>query len=198
MATDIRDRIMKEALREINRRGAAFHMDDLARTLRISKRTLYEHFPSKQEIIKEAILSLISKIYDKHVMLLANPSLSTEEKIIEFFNFKGADIAILSVRKTDEILQKMPEIHDILKEAKRKDWDLLSTLLDQALEEEGFKQFDKILLLHMLKCSTNEMIEYFNDVEQDYSFTEYMEKCVRVILYGIKEDRRQNGNDSET
>lgn len=191
MATDIRERIIAEALREINRRGAEFHMDDLARTLRISKRTLYEHFLSKQEIIKESILSLISKIYDTHVMLLANTALSTEEKIIEFFNFKGADVAVLSVRKTDEILQKMPEIHDVLKEAKRKDWDLLGTLLDQALQEPAFKQFDKFLLLHMLQSATNEMIDYFNDVEQDYSFTEYMEKCVRVILYGIKEDRRQ-------
>lgn len=191
MATDIRERIIAEVLREINRRGAEFHMDDLVRTLRISKRTLYEHFPSKQEIIKESILSLISKIYDTHVMLLANTALSTEEKIIEFFNFKRADVSVLSVRKTDEILQKMPEIHDVLKEAKRKDWDLLGTLLDQALQEPAFKQFDKFLLLHMLQSSTNEMIDYFNDVEQDYSFTEYMEKCVRVILYGIKEDRRQ-------
>lgn len=191
MATDIRERIIAEVLREINRRGAEFHMGDLARTLRISKRTLYEHFPSKQEIIKESILSLISKIYDTHVMLLANTALSTEEKIIEFFNFKRADVSVLSVRKTDEILQKMPEIHDVLKEAKRKDWDLLGTLLDQALQEPAFKQFDKFLLLHMLQSSTNEMIDYFNDVEQDYSFTEYMEKCVRVILYGIKEDRRQ-------
>lgn len=191
MATDIRERIIAEVLREINRRGAEFHMDDLARTLRISKRTLYEHFPSKQEIIKESILSLISKIYDTHVMLLANTALSTEEKIIEFFNFKRADVSVLSVRKTDEILQKMPEIHDVLKEAKRKDWDLLGTFLDQASQEPAFKQFDKFLLLHMLQSSTNEMIDYFNDVEQDYSFTEYMEKCVRVILYGIKEDRRQ-------
>lgn len=186
MATDIREKIMDEALREINRRGAEFHMDDLARKLRISKRTLYEHFPSKQEIIKESILSLISKIHDNHVQLLADTTRTTEEKIIEFFNFKATDISVLSVRKTDEILKKMPEIHDALKEAKRKDWDLLSTLLDEALQEEGFRQFDKFLLLHMLQSSTNEMIEYFDDVERDYSFTEYMEKCVRVILYGIK------------
>lgn len=186
MATDIREKIIDEALREINRRGAEFHMDDLARKLRISKRTLYEHFPSKQEIIKESILSLISKIHDKHVQLMADTTRTTEEKIIEFFNFQGTDISVLSVRKTDEILKKMPEIHDVLKEAKRKDWDLLSTLLDEALQEDGFRQFDKFLLLHMLQSSTNEMIEYFDDVERDYSFTEYMEKCVRVILYGIK------------
>lgn len=189
MATDIREKIIREALREVNRRGAEFHMDDLARNLRISKRTLYEHFPSKQEIIKEAILSLISQIYEKHLALLADTKRTTEEKIIEFFNFRGADISVLSVRKTDEILKKMPEIHDVLKEAKRKDWELLSILLDEAATEKGFKPFDKFLLLHMLRSSTDEMIDYFDDVERDYSFSEYMEKCVRVILYGIKTDK---------
>lgn len=187
MATDIREKIIAEALCEINRRGAEFHMDDLARNLRISKRTLYEHFPSKQEIIKEAIMSLISKIYDKHLELMADATRTTEEKIIEFFNFKGPNISVLSVRRTDEILKKMPEIQVALKEAKQKDWELLSALLDQARQEEGFTKFDKFLLLHMLQSSTNEMIEYFDDVEKDYTFTEYMEKCVRVILYGIKQ-----------
>ena len=55
MAKDIREKIIKEALREINCRGSDFHMDDLARNLRISKRTLYEHFASKQAIIEESL-----------------------------------------------------------------------------------------------------------------------------------------------
>lgn len=44
MTENIRAKILAEALREIDRHGSAFHMDDLARKLRISKRTLYEYF----------------------------------------------------------------------------------------------------------------------------------------------------------
>ena len=44
MTENIRAKILAEALREINRHGSDFHMDDLARNLRISKRTLYENF----------------------------------------------------------------------------------------------------------------------------------------------------------
>lgn len=80
MAADIREKIIAEALHEINRRGADFHMDDLARNLRISKRTLYEHFSSKQEIIEKSMLSLIDDIHEQHVALLANTEMTTEEK----------------------------------------------------------------------------------------------------------------------
>ena len=85
MAKDIREKIIKEALREINCRGSDFHMDDLARNLRISKRTLYEHFASKQAIIEESLLSMMGKIQEEHRKLLADPDMTTEEKIISFF-----------------------------------------------------------------------------------------------------------------
>ena len=54
MTENIRAKILAEALREIDQHGAEFHMDDLARQLRISKRTLYEYFSSKQEIVEQA------------------------------------------------------------------------------------------------------------------------------------------------
>ena len=59
MEKDIRAHVLRVALEELNQCGPAFHMDDLARRLHISKRTLYENFSSKQEIVKNAILSII-------------------------------------------------------------------------------------------------------------------------------------------
>jgi len=47
MEKDIRTHVLRVALEELNQRGPAFHMDDLARRLHISKRTLYENFSSK-------------------------------------------------------------------------------------------------------------------------------------------------------
>ena len=70
MTENIRAKILAEALREINRHGSDFHMDDLARNLRISKRTLYENFSSKQEIIEQAITDFTDKIYAYHQRII--------------------------------------------------------------------------------------------------------------------------------
>lgn len=192
MAADIREKIIAEALHEINRRGADFHMDDLARNLRISKRTLYEHFSSKQEIIEKSMLSLIDDIHEQHVALLANTEMTTEEKIINFFNVKTHYISVLSVRKTDEILRKMPEVCAALEERHRMDWALLSQLFEQAQQEDSFKEVDKFLLIHMLHSASDDILEYFDESEHESSFSEYMEKCIRVILYGIKRQEASN------
>lgn len=197
MAKDIRERIIREALREINCRGSDFHMDDLARNLRISKRTLYEHFVSKQAIIEESLLSMMSEIQEEHRRLLADPDMTTEEKIISFFKVKSNNITVLSVRKTTDLMKKMPDVCKKLEVARKADWDILGQLLDIAQQEDDFKPFDKFLLLHMLYSAADDVINYFDKVKHDYSFPEYMERCICVILYGIKTDRGQLTNDKK-
>lgn len=192
MAENVREKIIAEALREINCRGAEFHMDDLARNLRISKRTLYEHFSSKQEIIEKSLISLMDEIHEQHLAMLANPNLTTEDKIIGFFNVKTHYVSVLSVRKADELLRKMPDVCRRLEERQYKDWKLLEQLFEQAQQEDDFKEVDKFLLVHMLHSAADDIIEYFNESEHEYSFPEYMEKCIRVILYGIKRQEAIN------
>lgn len=197
MADTIREQIIGEAMQQINDHGTEFHMDDLAKNLRISKRTLYEHFSSKQEIIEETLRSLMDDVYQQHQQLIADPTLTTEEKIIRFGRVRTRNITVLSVRKVNEVFHKVPGLCQKLEELHDKDFSLLSQLLDTAMEEDDFKPFDKFLILHMLRSAADDIVEYFDDVERDYSFSEYMEKCIRVILYGIKKDRGQSTNDTK-
>lgn len=52
----MKQRILDAAVAEIELHGSSFRMDDLAKRLNISKRTLYENFHSKNEIIERILL----------------------------------------------------------------------------------------------------------------------------------------------
>ena len=106
MTENIRAKILAEALCEINRHGADFHMDDLARNLRISKRTLYEHFSSKQEIIEQAISDFTNKIYAYHRRIVSDSTMTCEAKLIAYFDVPSDNWQVLSVRKASELLPK--------------------------------------------------------------------------------------------
>lgn len=114
MTENIRAKILAEALREIDRHGSDFHMDDLARKLRISKRTLYEYFSSKQEIVEEAISSFLERVYQYHRELVDDDSLTCEEKLIAYFDVPDENWQVLSVRKVSDLLVKMPDVYDRL------------------------------------------------------------------------------------
>lgn len=186
MTEDIRAKILAEALREIDRHGSEFHMDDLARKLRISKRTLYEYFSSKQEIVEEAISSFLERVYQYHRELVDDDGLTCEEKLIAYFDVPNENWQVLSVRKVCDLLVKMPDVWERLQSRYKKDWSLLEQLLDEAQQTGEFKPFDKLLLLRMLHSAADDIIDYFNDVNQDSSFSDYMKRCIKVLLYGIK------------
>ena len=196
MNKDIREQILQAAIDELRVHGPNFHMDDLARRLRISKRTLYEHFSSKQEMIIEALYSLMDEVYTRHVKLLQNQELTAEEKLIEYFNVNASG-KVFSMRKAKEIFTRMPEIRATMQTYSKRDWQILEQIFEQAQENDEFIDFDKTLLIHMLHSTADDVLDYVEQTDQDYSFPEYMEKCIRIILYGIKKDRGLTLHDKE-
>jgi AcrR family transcriptional regulator len=199
MAKDMRAAILTEALIELNNYGADFHMDDLARRLQISKRTLYQHFSSKQEIVKAAVMSVMTDIYEKHLIMMKDESLTIEEKIMKFFTIRSRydkAIGVCSVRRMNDVFMKMPEVWRDSEIYYKRDWAILDQCLDEAQKSELFENFDKPLLMHMLHSAAEDVLEYLNDVGQDYSFPDYMTKCLSIILYGIK-NRRHVTNDTK-
>lgn len=186
MTENIRAKILAEALCEINRHGANFHMDDLARNLRISKRTLYEHFSSKQEIVEQVIIDFTDKIYAHHQRIVGDSTMSCEAKLMAYFDVPDENWQVLSVRKVSELLAKMPDVWERLQSRYEKDWQLLEQLLDEAQQTGEFKPFDKFLFLRILHSAADGIIDYFDDVNHDSTFSDYMKRCINVLLYGIK------------
>ena len=172
MTENIRAKILAEALREINRHGSDFHMDDLARNLRISKRTLYENFSSKQEIIEQAITDFTDKIYAYHQRIVSNPAMTCEAKLIAYFDVPSDNWQVLSVRKTSDLLAKMPGTCERLQCRYKKDWLVLERLLDEAQETGEFNPFHKFLFLRILHTAADNIIDYFNDVKHDSTFSD--------------------------
>lgn len=189
MADNIRDRILAATLAEINLHGVDFHMDNLAKRLRISKRTLYEHFSSKQEIIEETMLSFAGKVYTYHCQVANDSTLSTEEKLKAYFAISNDNLDMLSVRKVNELIRKMPAICQRIREKTDEDWKILEQLLEEAQQSKEFKPFDTLLVLHVLRSAANDIVEYVSEADCDCSFSEYMTNCINILLYGIKNDQ---------
>ena len=188
MEKNIRADVLRVALKELKSRGPDFHMDDLARTLHISKRTLYEHFSSKQEIVKAAIFSVMDDLYEQHEALIADKNLSVEEKLLAYFRVRSEALAILTLRRYESILHKMPEIGSELEARSKRDWDLLLRFLQDVKKSQGYKDFFERALLHMLMGAGESLLKHLNEVGEEYdvAYPEYMEECMRIILYGIK------------
>ncbi|KXB90764.1 transcriptional regulator, TetR family [Megasphaera hutchinsoni] len=190
MEETIQQRILSEALFLVNTQGADFHIDELAKRLHISKRTVYEHFTSKQDIIWQSLVAFADELYREHKALLEDTTLPTDEKMMKFFQMSSRQAQVFSVRHMNVWLSRVPEVRKKLRIMVNRDWEILELLVAQGQDEGIFRTFDISLFMHLVKNAAADILDYMDEMEHEYSFFSYMTKCLDMLLYGIKVNGR--------
>ena len=86
----MRQRIMDGAMAEMHERGIKFTMDDLARRLGMSKRTLYENFSSKEELVGSLLAAAIAELKAKREAIARDETLDIREKFRQMMTVRPA------------------------------------------------------------------------------------------------------------
>lgn len=196
MGNDIKNKILEGAVIELESSGAGFRMDDLAHRLKISKRTLYENFSSKEEIVDKVLATIQNDLYEQHKQLLNDDRLTADEKIVAFFASRSRSVKkAFSSHTTVELFRKMLDLAAGISERSIKDWKLLEQFVEEAQNSNTFIKFDKNLFMYMMAGAAQSVFENLEQMENYYSYHEAMQACIRILLYGIKKNGGQSEND---
>jgi AcrR family transcriptional regulator len=95
-------------------------MDDLARELGMSKKTLYVHFTSKDEIMRAVIAQLSREIRADAEALLANRQLGFSEKLRGFAEGMVQRLSLLNPRTLRDLQRFAPELYQLTVEMREK------------------------------------------------------------------------------
>ena len=83
MESTIREQILDATVLVFNKKGMKFTMDDIARELGMSKKTIYTVFADKQELVYDMVDYCFDSIKESEQKVMKNGELSTLEKIHE-------------------------------------------------------------------------------------------------------------------
>lgn len=180
----MKTRIINAFIEETRTNGIKFTMDDLAKRLGMSKRTLYEQFSSKVAIL-DAIIDMTIEEFDEQTRrIIENPDLTLLEKI----------------RKTIIVVPKHNEFYDlrILEQLKRSypaqwervhqefnQWDDLKMLLKEGMREGIIRDMNIDLLMKLIIDAANTTLDRQFFFKHNISITEGFETIVDVLLMGI-------------
>lgn len=78
-------KILDGTLRVFNEKGIKFTMDDIAHELSMSKKTIYQHFHDKEDMVLKLVDYLFDGIKEEERKVVEDTSLSTVDKIEEFW-----------------------------------------------------------------------------------------------------------------
>ena len=168
----------------IEEQGISFRMDDLAKALTISKRTLYEQFRSKHEIVETILVQGAEDFYKQHENIVKNKSLSLEEVLYRYFRVRSKLYEAFNGESFKDIFLAIPQLQQTMNTLFKKDWDLLKdSLLHQQAQGIIAKNVDIDIIIMILQGAVRRIV-FEHDMHHDDIYT-YMPKVISVILQGI-------------
>lgn len=132
--------IMLSAIKQYEKSGVKFKMEDIAKSLSISKKSIYEYFDSKEILIASCVDYVFEDISNQQDSILSSsePSYIKLRKLLsvypEMFNIAGNNL-----EKLDEFY---PDIHSHILARLHSNWEPTLNTLASAISDGYFAPVD--------------------------------------------------------
>ncbi|MFC4617568.1 TetR/AcrR family transcriptional regulator [Camelliibacillus cellulosilyticus] len=181
----MRERIIKGSIEEIQEKGMKFTMDDLSSRIGISKRTLYEQFSSKTEILEAIIDQTFGELDAKTQAIINDATLSLIGKIKEVFTILPTYYEIFDVRILEQMKKSFPAQWEKLAAELNSDWEELRALIEQATREGVIRPVDTDLLIKLMIDASNTTLDQRYFSKHNMSVETALESIIEILLYGL-------------
>ncbi len=170
----------QEAFKEQGIKGIT--MDDIASMVGISKRTLYEIFADKQELLSACIL-YNQQCRDEFAKQVVETSANVLEVILRIYQ-QSIEHFHKTNRKFFEDMKRYPKACELLAERQHRDSDRAVKFFKQGVEQGVFRDDVHFEILHHLVKGWMDML-LSTDICKRYSFVEVFESIMFTFLRGI-------------
>ena len=184
---ELRDRIIVKATEAFTLHGIkSITMDDIATSLGISKRTLYEVFEDKETLLREVILK---NQEDKNEFLenLLAESTNVLEVILVCFQ-KSIEMFHQTNKRFFEDLKKYPHVFNMVKKNRDKDSESTIAFFKSGVEQGIFRDDVNFAIVNLLVREQFDLLMN-TDICKEYPFLEVYESIMFTFLRGIANER---------
>lgn len=184
----MQERILEAFVEEAHESGLKFTMDDLAKRLAISKRTLYENFSSKTLILETIIERTSTDMIKKTERIIDNDQLSLLEKIKQSIRIMPQYYEFYDLRILDQMRKYYPEqwkkVHSDLN-----DWSQLKELIQEAIQEGLIANKNEALIMRLITDSVNLTLDQRFFLDNSVTVEEAIYSIVDILLFGLVKKR---------
>lgn len=186
----MRERILKAFIEEIRENGMKFTMDDLAKRLGISKRTLYEHFSSKVEILETIIEQTFSEVDEKTEIIVQDEKLTILEKIKGVVTVMPNYVEFYDLRVFEQMKRYFPNqwerLHTVLN-----DWEALRFLIEEGIRKGELAEMNVALIMKLFIDAANSTLDRDFFMQNNISVPEALSSIVDVLLFGLVPENKR-------
>jgi AcrR family transcriptional regulator len=182
---ELKVKIIDAVIEEFNEKGLKFTMDDIAKHIGISKRTLYTVVEDKEALFVEAVDDVFAAIKESERQIIEDGSLDVLEKLKRILIVLPEKYKTIDFRQLYDLKSKFPKIYAKIENRLETDWEPTYRLMEQAMEEGKIRRIS----LPIFQAMISGTIEYYLSrsvlIDNKMDYEAALAQMVDIIMIGI-------------
>ena len=184
---ELRERIILAAVELFTTNGIkSITMDEIAASLGISKRTLYEVFPDKETLLEECILKS-QKDGDIFVKGVIETSSNVLEVLLRCYQWSIERFHATN-KKFFEDIKKYPKAYQLMKNNRHRSSEDTVNFFKEGVKQGIFRDDVNFAIINLLVRDQLDLLMN-SDICNEYSFLEVYESIMFTFLRGISTEK---------
>ena len=182
---ELREQILEATIKVFNKKGIKFTMDDLAKELGMSKKTIYTVFKDKNELFLAMVDFLFDAIKEEEKKIEQDSSMSTVEKIRTVLAVLPESYREIDFRQLYLLKDKYPKIYRQVEKRLENGWETTIGLIERGIGEGVVRDIKIPIVKMMLEASLEQFFQRDILVKNGWSYKEALEEVVEILTVGI-------------
>lgn len=160
-------------------------IDELARDYHISKKTIYKHFKSKDELLASVIKDFTSKITNSIIEIMDTDKNSIE-KLIDVLNLIQNSMKQLSLKYIDDIQKHKPKLWNYIEKFRKENLEkIVHQTIMEGMKEGLFEDVDPVIVFRIFYGAVRNVLVPEFLINNPISSEEAVKKTFDILLNGI-------------
>ena len=182
---ELRIRILDGAAKLFDEKGTRFTMDDLARSLGMSKKTIYLVFSDKRSIMTETIDRFFDEAFAEEHRILSDDSLSVTEQLRSIISsvperYAGHDLSQLYVLK-----EKYPAVYKHWYKCREEYWKGAEELIARGIEQGVIRPVSIPIIKAMFQHTVEQFFRSDILIKNQINYKDALEEVAGILVDGI-------------
>ncbi len=164
-------------------------MDEIAAQLRMSKKTIYKYYSTKEDLVKETIIKFL-EFHKKNIEQIINENSNAVIKLNELFNYIGKMIAKINEKFIRDIQTQMPDLWKDIDAFRTKMMTInIGKIIEQGKKEGVFIDKTSAIITGVFISAVRGVINPEFIMANKFSIKMALEETIEIIINGITTEK---------
>jgi AcrR family transcriptional regulator len=182
---DLKIRIIDAAMDEFNEVGIRFTMENVAKRIGISKKTIYKIFDNKEDMFFQAVNYGFAMVKESEKKIIEDENLDIATKIRNVMIVLPDRFKNIDFRQIYPIKDIYPSIFKRIVYRVNSEWEPTIQLMEQGIREKKIRDINIPVFQMMVESSITSFLSDRTLIDANISYEEALEYMIDILMKGI-------------